>query len=444
MNGRSVTFQQLIDQKLLVIGDGYRAKNDELGGTGPIFLRAGHVTDTHIDLTGVDRFHANLAAVVANKMSQRDDVVVTTKGNSTGRVTFIAADIPSVVYSPHLSFWRSLDQEQLAPGFLRYWSRSSEFHDQLSGLKASTDMAPYLSLVDQRRLRVTLPAPSAQKEIARILGALDDKIELNRRTNDTLEAMARATFKSWFVDFEPVRAKLHGHRPANMSDEAATLFPNEFEDSDYGKVPRGWKVFRLKDCGQWLSGGTPSKANAAFWNGSIPWFSAKSMHEQFLDDTEDRVTDAAVAAGTRLACEGSVLFLVRGMSLATEFRFGIAAREVAFNQDVKAIVPAADIDGVLIAGLLAHETERILAMTDEASHGTKRLRTERIEEIRIALPPAPNRLRLAEPLKALAKLRLSNYRNSITLTEARTALLPKLLSGELRIPAAETAASNIL
>ena len=191
---QSVSFGQLIVAGLLEIGDGYRAKNSELGGDGPIFLRAGHVRDTHIDLDGVDRFHRQLESAVASKMSAPGDVIVTTKGNSTGRVAFIDDRMPPVVYSPHLSYWRSLRRTSLVPGYLRYWSRSAEFRDQLSGLASSTDMAPYLSLVDQRRLRITLPPPAEQERIARILGALDDKIELNRRMSRTLESIARALF----------------------------------------------------------------------------------------------------------------------------------------------------------------------------------------------------------------------------------------------------------
>ncbi len=210
------TFQDLIDDGILEIGDGYRAKNSELGGDGLIFLRAGHVSNTHIDFAGVERFQSELEDRVRHKMAKPGDTIVTTKGNSTGRTSFVSDQMPPFVYSPHLSYWRTLDEGRLASGFLRYWSDGREFDRQLEGMKASTDMAPYLSLTDQRRLKITIPPPGQQKAIAGILGALDDKIELNRRINETLEAMARAIFKSWFVDFDPVRAKLDGRQPPGM------------------------------------------------------------------------------------------------------------------------------------------------------------------------------------------------------------------------------------
>ena len=106
---RTIPFQQLIDQRLLEIGDGFRAKLEELGGDGPIFLRAGHVEDTHIDFQGTERFRKELESNVRSKMSKPGDTIVTTKGNSTGRTAYVAQDMPSFVYSPHLSYWRSLD-----------------------------------------------------------------------------------------------------------------------------------------------------------------------------------------------------------------------------------------------------------------------------------------------------------------------------------------------
>jgi type I restriction enzyme S subunit len=232
------TFAELIRARVLEVGDGYRAKISELGGDGPIFLRAGHIRDTHIDLDGVERFQRELTDAVASKMSRPGDVIVTTKGNSTGRTSYVGHGLPPFVYSPHLSYWRSLDSQTIVPGFLRHWSRSRSFQEQLAGLAASTDMAPYLSLVDQKRLRLALPPVDEQRGIAHILGTLDDKIELNRRMNETLEAMARALFKSWFVDFDPVRAKMEGHDPG-LPKSLADLFPDSFEDSELGEIPRG-------------------------------------------------------------------------------------------------------------------------------------------------------------------------------------------------------------
>jgi len=103
-----------------------------------------------------------------------------------------------------------------------------------------------LNMSDIRNFDIPEPPPlPEQRAIARILGTLDDKIELNRRMNETLEAMARALFKSWFVDFDPVRAKAEGREPAGMDAETAALFPDSFEETELGEVPKGGESVAL-------------------------------------------------------------------------------------------------------------------------------------------------------------------------------------------------------
>lgn len=106
--------------------------------------------------------------------------------------------------------------------------------------EATGSVQDNINLATLERLRFPLPTRSEQDAIAHILGTLDDKIELNRRMNETLEGMARAIFKSWFVDFDPVRAKADGRQPAGMDPATAALFPDSFEDSPLGKIPKGW------------------------------------------------------------------------------------------------------------------------------------------------------------------------------------------------------------
>jgi type I restriction enzyme S subunit len=235
-------FQDLIDVGVLEIGDGYRARLSELRGGGPIFLRAAHLTESTIDLEGVERFAAELTAQLQSKMAKAGDTIVTTKGNSTGRTGFVGAGLPPFVYSPHLSYWRSRDPSRLDPGFLRYWARSPEFRGQLEGLKRSTDMAPYLSLRDQRRLLISLPPISEQRAIASALVALDDKVELNRQIERTSEAIAHALFKSWFVDYDPVLASLAGRTAVNAGPAVAASFPGKLVETEIGLVPDGWQV----------------------------------------------------------------------------------------------------------------------------------------------------------------------------------------------------------
>jgi type I restriction enzyme S subunit len=160
----------------------------------------------------------------------------------------------------------------------------------------------------------------------------------------------------------------------------------------------------LADCGALLAGGTPSRSQAAYWGGTVPWISAKSLRSFAVADSEERLTDAGARVST-LVPPGTLLFVVRGMSLAREFRVGLTIREVAFNQDLRALVPAPDVDGRYLARFLEASSPQILAMVDEASHGTKRLTSDRFESIRVPCPPLPEQRRIAEILDMADALR---------------------------------------
>ena len=256
----------LIEDGALEIGDGYRAKNTEFAGSGVPFARAGNIKNG-FQFNDADHFpEANLYRV-GDKISKPGDVVFTSKG-TVGRFAFVREDTPQFVYSPQLCFWRSREHWLIDPRFLFFWMFSREFFVQFKGVSGQTDMAEYVSLRDQRNMHLTLPPIPEQRAIAHILGTLDDNIELNQRMNRTLEEMARALFKSWFVDFDPVHAKatLKHHATTlpqggsdwsvqrarayldRMDPNIAAQFPDSFADSELGPIPEGWEVRALGEC----------------------------------------------------------------------------------------------------------------------------------------------------------------------------------------------------
>jgi hypothetical protein len=278
----TVTFQDLIASGHLEIGDGYRAKNSELGGDGPIFLRAGHLTDAGFDFENVERFRSSLALSLEGKMAKAGDTVVTTKGNSTGRVGYVEPDFPQFVYSPHLSYWRSKRPAALLPGFIRYWSRGREFRDQLQAMKTSTDMAPYLSLTDQRRLRITLPDPKTQKAIGSALTTLDDKIELNRRMNHTLEEMASVLFERLMIGVD--------------DDPALDVSVQSLIDRQLLVVGDGYRA-----------------KNEELASEGLPFARAGNIDAGFrFDDTELLGWPAVTSAGTKVSVPFDVVFTSKG------------------------------------------------------------------------------------------------------------------------------------
>jgi type I restriction enzyme S subunit len=163
----------------------------------------------------------------------------------------------------------TVDETKADALFLYYVFTSAEQQEYIQQNAIQTGV-PHTNLGILRNTPLFLPSLPTQRAIASILGALDDKIELNRRMNATLEGMARALFQSWFVDFDPVRAKLDGRLPEGMDEEAAALFPAEFEESELGMIPKGWKVCSLFEKIHLLSGGTPKTSEPTYWDGDIP------------------------------------------------------------------------------------------------------------------------------------------------------------------------------
>ncbi|MEU1470142.1 restriction endonuclease subunit S [Streptomyces sp. NPDC005761] len=159
-------------------------------------------------------------------------------------------------------------------------------------------------------------------------------------------------------------------------------------------LPAGWRRLRLADAGQWRSGGTPSTSNGAYWGGDIPWISGASMKDFHVTDSARRLTLLGAKNGSRLAEPGTTLFVVRGMSLKSEFRIGVAERQVAFGQDVKALIPADGIDPHFLAYAIRVRTPEILSMVEETSHGTGRLDTARLKELEIGVPSMDEQRRI--------------------------------------------------
>jgi type I restriction enzyme S subunit len=276
-----------------------------------------------------------------------------------------------------------------------------------------------------------LEPSSEQLLLVEMLGAMEDKIELNRRMNETLERIARALFKSWFVDFDPVRAKAEG-RDLGFPGQIADLFPDSFTDSELGEIPRGWLVQRLPEIADVFSGGTPSKSVADFWNGSLPWISPKAMTSIHVDRSEENVTPAAIGSGARLVKKGSVLVMVRGMGLHQGVRISQARCDVTFNQDVKALVPKWG-DGTYLLFALLDASPYLFSKVQSSGHGTGVLPTDVLEDLPFAMPTTPTCDKLSEPLANLNSMIASNIGQSDTLVALRDTLLPKLISGEIRV-----------
>jgi type I restriction enzyme S subunit len=427
------TFTELMDDGFLQIGDGYRAKNNELGGDGIIFLRAGHVGDGHIDFAGADRFIGRDASDFGPKVSQAGDVIVTTKGNSTGRIAFVASDSPAFVYSPHLSYWRSLNEGVLVQGFLRAWSRGPEFKAQLDAMSRSTDMAPYLSLTDQRRLRITLPPVAVQQEVSVILDALEHQIGVLRATNATLESIAQAIFKSWFVDFDPVRAKAEGLEPEGMDAATAALFPSEFEESELGLIPKGWSVGQFGHFATLAKGSVnpQSEPDREYEHYSLPAFDLGQLPLPELGGT--------IKSNKTRVPANAVLQSKLNPHIPRVWLPGYVGENAVCSTEFLPWVSRPEASVELIYCLLTSTAfgSAVRTLVTGTSNSHQRVKAELVASLAVTKPNLAVVAAFTDAVRPLLTRVIHNRSMSKGLAETRDALLPRLISGKLRIPEAE-------
>jgi type I restriction enzyme S subunit len=201
-------------------------------------------------------------------------------------------------------------------------------------------------------------------------------------------------------------------------------------------VPKRWQATQIGDVATFSSGGTPSKQTADYWGGGEPWISGKDLKSHYLNKSIDTLTEKGFATAKK-APQGASLILVRGMTLLKDFPVGYASREVAFNQDIKALVPKKNVDGLFLSFLLVAQKNRIRQLVSTAGHGTGRLDTSLIQGYPINLPPLPEQKKIAQIL--------STWDQAITATERllgnsqqrKKWLMQQLLTGRKRLPGFE-------
>lgn len=201
-----------------------------------------------------------------------------------------------------------------------------------------------------------------------------------------------------------------------------------------GDIPKSWHPRSLVEICNIQSGGTPRKSNADFWKGDIPWVSGKDLKRPALDDAQDHVTKEAINAGSRLAPKGTVLLLVRGMGLAKDLPVAVINRDMAFNQDIKALVPKGEFSGAFIRSAIYAGKERLLSQIVPSAHGTMTLNLNDVENFQVACPADPDEAtEIAEILGALdTKIELHRKKRRV-LEELFKALLHKLMTGEIDV-----------
>jgi type I restriction enzyme S subunit len=404
----------LVNEGKLAIGDGYRAKNSELSRSGLPFARAGNI-DGGFNFEDADCFPEKDLRRVGDKVSKPGDVVFTSKG-TVGRFAFVRESTPPFVFSPQLCYWRSLDANSIHPRFLLYWMHGEEFWEQADAVKGQTDMADYVSLTDQRMMSITLPDIGEQRAIAEVLGALDDKIELNRQMNHTLEEMASALFERLM---------------AEVDDDTT----------------RETSVQALIDRKLLVVGDGYRAKNDELAPAGLPFARAGNIDAGFLfADAELLGWPAVARAGAKVSVPFDVVFTSKG----TVGRFAFVSPttpKFAYSPQL-CFWRSANHDALspfflyhwMRSSRFLEQVDAVKGQTDMADYVS--LTDQRL--MKMACPKAGDHARLRDEVAALWDLHFANTDESKTLAALRDALLPKLLSGEVRLKQAEKAVEAAL
>lgn len=264
-----------------------------------------------------------------------------------------------------------------------------------------------------------------------MLGSLDDKIELNRQTNETLEAMARAIFKDWFVDFGPTRAKMEGRAPY-LTPDIWSLFPDRLDDE--GK-PEGWSTAPLTHFFEIVGGGTPTTSEASYWGGTIPWFSVGDTptgSDTFVFDTEKSISDKGLQnSSARLLEVGDTIISARG----TVGNLAMAGRPMTFNQSCYGLKATNGYGPCFVFLSAKHMVTKLQSLAHGSVFST--ITRQTFESVHLPAPGSKiaNQFELATSV-LFERIR-GNVAESQTLAATRDLLLPKLMSGEVRVKDAE-------
>lgn len=299
---------------------------------------------------------------------------------------------------------------------------------------------PILNKTAFSNLKISLPPLDEQKRIAGVLGAFDDKIELLQKQNTTLENMAKALFKSWFVDFDVVHAKQQGQPKAaimqqyHLTEELYNLFPSSFEPSALGPIPTGWQVKKIQDLAKVVGGGTPSTKEPAFFapkGTAIAWLTPKDLSGyayKYISCGQTDITNKGLDnSSAQLMPKNTIVFSSR----APIGYIAVSLGNITTNQGFKSLIPSKTYYTEFLYHFLCYNKQKIEGLGTGSTF--KEISGSVMKSISLYVPNEKI-LEKFEDQSVIINEKLKNNQKQIqTLTEMRDGLLPRLISGKIRV-----------
>lgn len=402
-------------------------------------IRSQNVYNEGFSPSGLAYISPDQARLLDGVTVEANDVLVNITGDSVARVCLAPTWVLPARVNQHVAIVRP-KPESFDSRYLRYFLTSPSQQERLLSLAAVGATRNALTKGMLESFELPMPPLDFQRACANVLAALDDRIDLLRQTNATLEAIAQALFKAWFVDFDPVRAKAEGREPEGMDAATAALFPSEFEESELGLIPKGWRVLPLSEAFEINPRRAIKKGSVAPYldmasvptSGHVP---APPVDREFSSGSKFLNGDTLLARIT--PC------LENGKTAHVDF---LADEQVGWGSTEFIVLrpkpPLPLYFGYLIARHDAFRTFATQAMT--GTSGRQRVELGQLERFQVVCPDDPVSSAfglLVEPIRACIS---ANQQRSEVLAKLRDTLLPRLISGKLRLPEAEKSIEDVV
>ena len=318
--------------------------------------------------------------------------------------------------------------------FIYYFSRSPEFRSHAIQNMVGSSGRQRVPNDAIEKYECEFPPLSDQKAIAHILGTLDDKIELNQKMNQTLEDIAKAIFKSWFVDFDPVRAKAEG-RHTGFPPEISNLFPDELVDSEIGEIPKGWVLKPIYDLADFINGAAYKKFEPNKERLGLPIIKIAELKSGVSEQTGF----STVEMGEKyLIRQRDILFSWSGNPDTSIDTFVWQRGDAWLNQHIFKVIPSDNVPRAFLLQLLRSKKPVFTEIArNKQTTGLGHVTVKDLKEMQIALPQLDLFQSALQILEVMHERVFLGEQENLCLSELRDTLLPKLISGELRIPDAE-------
>ncbi|MCX6963344.1 MAG: restriction endonuclease subunit S [Verrucomicrobia bacterium] len=368
------------------------------------------VSNASFKITGTTTTLGSEAPSRARKAIQTDDVLFATVRPTLKRIALVPSELDGAIASTGYCVLRC-DKAKASPGFLYSFLISDHFTARMAGLERG---ASYPAVRDSDVTASWLPLPPLpeQKKIAHILSTVQRAIEAQERIIQTTTELKKALMHKLFT--EGLR-----HEPQKQTE--------------IGPIPESWEVVRLSDVCRFQSGGTPSKQNPEFWQGTIPWVSPKDMKRPRLDYVTDHISQEALESGSKLAPAGSVFVVVRGMILAKTVPVALATVPMAINQDMKAIVPGPKLRSDFLLYALETLRDNLFKKVGRSGHGTCTLMGHEVAAFKIPLPDMESQEEIASAIQNLERKKELHEQKRTSLQDLFRTLLHELMTAKTRV-----------